>query len=342
MKLFRLLGTIGLASVLLLHIGTAAAEEIVPESIALWNAPGIASANREYLRTKLEGRGGTLRLRYTADAPVDGFIAPARADGAFAFGDLLHFALAPGQEHDVTVPVSRSPAWSPLADHFSLTFLPQTGKTITVQTAVLEPDPVWTLPVTAVRQLAEEEPYKVSTYHVLTGYRVFGWRLVPLLGVLMILAAFAVLVWTRGNLRSALAVILTGIVLYQARFGIDLLRFSYAHAREWYGEGTYASAESMYNVASFLRGHIAGTQQTEIFVCSDAPNYNAKLLRYLLYPRRVHEKLLADRPPTHVVATRDAYWQYGKGVLTCGAIIHNANQLHAWPDGTAVFSLSAP
>lgn len=286
------------------------------------------------------GKGDRLRIVYTSPVRIDVDLAPRRRGAGFDPTEVLHFTLPPGAHTEAVIDLTQTPGWSPLEKEYHAYFAsPPGGKDAEIETIDFLPWTLGTLLMTAARNLATRDTFQVSTFHALRGYNMLGFSLSIIIGATTILIALATLLRRTSRTRALAPVLVTGMLLYTAWFGVDLARFTTRNLREWYAEGLYNKAGAAEAVADAIQKE-ASASPTPLFVhvCHDTTDFYAKVLRYLLYPTPVSVRAEDVARATHVVVAGKLSWSFHDGTLTCGSVTGPARELATFRDGTVLYA----
>ena len=330
-----------LAVLLALSLAPAAlAQEAIPRIVPV---PAIGSDIAEIARTSgqtaeggVTGGGRWLRVAYASEAPLTGFVVPLLGGAQYNPVDMLRFDLPASPNATVDVDLSASPSWSASSKDYMVVFAagdiaPE------IQGIGIVPASYGDSIGAFFRHAFASEGFVVSTYHMLRGYRILGVGLVPVLAVLVLLAAAGLAVWKKKEAAfPLLGLAFIAQLAYGARIDLDLARLTVGHAGGWFHEHDYAEAGSMYALADAVKD-LEG--DVRLAVCFDSTDYFAKLLRYLLLP--IPAQIGTDGPmkPTHVAIVRKIDWTYEEGRLKCGSIDAPAELLEGFPDGSSLYAL---
>ena len=312
------------------------------EPALLRDNTAILAANRQSTEGIVEGPGDTLRIFYGSSVPLEGFLAPLLEGGSYNHGDMLYFHLPPSADGQALVDITAIPSWSPRHAAYFLTFVSASEETDAVfrEITLSSDNSLPHLFGVILRHFFTPERFRVSSFHLLFGYRILNIPFTVMIGLLLFLAVGCVLYAKRAStalLPTGLATILCFLLLYQARFAVDLGVLSFRHLREWYGQHTYAQAGSMYAIAEEMPRDTQG-----IVVCFDSTDYDGKLLRYLLSPIPVYLANQSNRPFDRIYVSKKLDWSYEDGILTCGDVHAPAQLEQEFPDGSSLFSLTRP
>ncbi len=337
----RLLGCLGCIAMTTSGVAYAQSDvlRITPVPALGTEVANIARASEQMAEGTVVGGGRWLRVTYTSDAGLSGFVAPMLG-AQYNPVDMLRFDLPSADAAStVDVDLSASPSWNPTEKTYLIVLASPASET---PPEVLG---VEILPGGVVgaffRHFASPESFVISTYHQLRGYRILGIGLVPVLALLFALACVALMIrWKAAAFLPLLGLALTAQLLYGARVAVDQLRLSAVHAMEW-SNGTYGEAGSTYELAEAVRETAKEQPDMTLGVCFDSTDYFAKLLRYDLLPIPVVWTGNAIADATHVAVIRKIDWSYDDGRLRCGELNVPAALLEEFSDGSRLFSLQS-
>lgn len=335
--------TIGIAILVVLALPSsayAATQYITPEIVSASNQVEQAlKENKGRASLSLEGQGAYLSLQYTSSEPMRIYAVPLDTNGSYSPTDFVVFTLDAATERSVLIDLTVSPGWTPKNHIWNINALTE-HENVAAEFLTVDFIPASTVKqaTTMIRQLFTPEAYTPSTFHALRGYRVFAMSIVPILGLLtLIIATILIIRNPRKRIPTYVCVLICGSLLYQGRFAIDLLRFSFEHLRE-YKAGTYDEAGSVYEIAKTLR---AAPATSSVYVCRDGTDYKEKILRYMVYPLQVTSNEDHAATAMYAVVMNKFDWSY-ESVLNCGALKKPATKIKDYPDGSVLFSLSQP
>lgn len=306
--------------------------------------------NKGRASTKLEGRGGTLRLTYQASQPITIYMVPLNAQGGFVPTDFLLFTMPPTDSETVEIDLTVSPGWSPRKTTWLLHLLTKDERSIAGFVSIeFVPTSAGKIISTMMRHFFTAEPYTPSSYHALYGYRAFTFSVTIILGILLMVMCALVAVFTsKGRrLQTLLLLVLLMHALYGLRFSVDLVRFTHEHLSA-YARGEYDEAGSIYRVAPVVRELAAkNPSATTLFVCRSGTNYKEKILRYFVYPTVVTSETNAAALADFALAMDTDKWSLETVTesntvdqfLLCGDLRLKVQTLESFPDGSILFAL---
>lgn len=344
----RKISAAGLAITSLLLAATpvfAAETSVTPIQSLSSDQYTILSQYQESADGTVEGAGARLRIRYSSSAPLNGYIAILDASGSYNPANMDSFPLFADRDGTAILDLRVLPGWTPFTHQYYLSFLSSASQTDTqFSNMTVVPGTFLDTIAAGFLHFSVRESYWVSSAHFLHGYNIYGYSFAGMLGCLMIVSALVVVLWKRSlGIPVVITILIVGFLVYDARMAIDLTRLSVAHLHEWITQGTYSQAGDLYTVADRLKKEVEMSKKpAAISVCFSSTDYYAKLLRYEMYPIPVALTGTLLPQTTHVVVSHDLHAIASGGVLHCGGINHAANLVASYPDGTKLYSLTAP
>ncbi len=273
------------------------------------------------------GPGTHLRIRYRSQYLLPIEVVPMNGGAS----DLLSAVLPASEAGDELIDLTRSPAWRPgiqgvILKLYGLESAPPVIERLTMETK--------SRPFALLRHPFTPEGFSYYVMSELAGYRMGGVSVTLLLGILLLLVV-TVLRCKGVPVRVVLIVILGALLLYQARFAVDLSRYTLALERSWWEEEhTLGHMGTVYAIADAVEEHLH--QDDELLLCTDMISTP---LRYLTYPLPVHlfHSLPGDAVPTHAVTVRT--WNEALASFSCGNLRFSGSVLRLLPDGKAVVKI---
>ncbi len=333
-------------SLLLVAMPALAAEtSITPVQTLSSDQYTILSQYQESADGTVEGAGARLRIVYSSSVPLNGYIAILDAQGSYNPANMDSFALSADRDGRAILDLRVLPGWTPFTHQYYLSFLSSASQTDTqFSDMTVVPGTFLDTIAAGFIHFSARESYWVSSAHFLHGYNIYGYSFAAMLGCLMIVSVFVVMLWKRSQgIPVVISVLIVGFLVYDARVAVDLTRLSVAHLHEWLTQGTYSQAGDLYTVANALKKEIKMSKKpAAVSVCFSSTDYYAKLLRYEMYPIPVALTGTLLPQTTHVVVTHDLHATESGGILHCGGIDHAARLVESFPDGTKLYSLTAP
>ncbi|MSR67442.1 hypothetical protein EXS65_01260 [Candidatus Peribacteria bacterium] len=328
-----------------LHITPALIDESHTLEQALMTMKSSAS-------TTVEGLGGILEITYESSEPLEIYMVPMQKNESYVPTDYMRFTLPASEEGTVAIDLTVSPGWSLRNQHWLVHLL---GKEETTNAAFstieFKTEGSKNVVVAATRHLLTKEFYTPGSYHALRGYRMLGRSFPIMFGILTIIGVLlcCILSPNKHCRRSVLGTLLIGSFLYQARFSIDLLRYTREHTQE-YAEGTYDEAGSIHALADVLISLVKNPSATTVYVCRDGTNFKEKLLRYFSYPIRISSELGVAATADYAVVMDKYEWEFDTTVtkdettliVKCGDMNRRAQKLSTYPSNEILFRLLAP
>jgi hypothetical protein len=172
------------------------------------------------------------------------------------------------------------------------------------------------------------------------------------LGVLLLIVATGVRLQVAGFRRRILVLCLLFLLLYDARFSLDLLRASAADLRQWYGfDGLTTGGEQRYRQLGPLPAMVRILREAfqrsgsgmVVAICSDETDLLNKHLAYHLYPIPVRWVEEVGARATHLVMIATTRGTIEGTQVSCGKEFQRPGQLlHAFPEGIRIVRLEGP
>jgi hypothetical protein len=217
---------------------------------------------------------------------------------------------------------------------------------LAIEDAGMIPGKWYHIPLIALRQLFTLEKFQVSVFHTLYGYRMIDVPVIPIIGgLLLVLSAFLLYRAKKKDVfpAKAIGVVVVLLLVYQARFAVDLARHSYTHLASWYGNHRYEQADAAYAASELLvrEQELYPRQSIFTYVCTADSDYYAKVLRYAVYPQGVTVAPTSQTRVTHVLV-HHAKASFDDDILVCGNFTGKARVIHTLPDGAVLYSLLPP
>jgi hypothetical protein len=129
------------------------------------------------------------------------------------------------------------------------------------------------------------------------------------------------------------------VLLYQAWFSVDLLRFTSSHLTDWTQSGTYGALGAVQSIALEIRNEsMQAGKASSVFVCTADSDFFTKALRYFLYPATV-SLFSEDAPKSNFIVVKNQLeWREDAGLLACRGVEVSARRLQDFPDGSILFA----
>jgi hypothetical protein len=297
-------------------------------------SPTLASnESREFLTQQetrseetvlLAQRGAELLLEYSADAPIDLWMSfPIEQEGTQNIRtNPLHAlkmeSLHAGEHVTVLIDLTLSPAWSPSRESYLLHVRGVPGSVISIHHVAFIPANALKLFQAFIRELFVKEPTILSTINFLRGYKVFDTSMTVVLGALFFIGAGIALFLAKKRV-SMFLVCLIFLLLYDARFSIDLLRIHAADVSQWQEKGEYRQLGPIHEIAAFLKEERRSIGDAmSVAICFDGTDYLQKQLRYLMYPTPVRQAKDNFEEATHLVIVDTKRGLLQNGNAACG------------------------
>lgn len=280
--------------------------------------------NRSEETVLLNQRGAELLLEYSADAPINLWISfPIEQNGTQDIRTNPLYALRmedlhAGEHVAVLIDLTLSPAWSPSRENYLLHVRGVPGGVISIHRAAFVPTSALQLLQAFTKEIFVKEPTILSTINFLRGYRVFDTSITAVLGVLFLISAGIALFLVKKRV-SVLLVCLLFLLLYDARFSIDLLRIHAADVSQWQEKGEYRQLGPVHEIAAFLKEERRSIGDAmSVAICFDGTDFLQKQLRYLMYPTPVRQAKDNFESATHLIIIDTVRGRLQDGNATCG------------------------
>ncbi len=328
-----------------LHITPALIDESHTLEQALMTMKSSAS-------TTVEGLGGILEITYQSSDPLEIYMVPMQANESYVPTDYMRFTLPAAEEGTIQIDLTVSPGWSMKNQKWLINLLGKEEKTNAAFSSIeFKTEGSQNIAIAATRHLFTKEFYTPSSYHALRGYRMLGRSFTVMLAILTIIVVLlcCILSPNKHCRKTILMTLIVGSLLYQARFAIDLLKYTVEHTRE-YAEGTYDEAGSVHSLAEVLLSLAKEPKNTTVYVCRDGTNFKEKLLRYFSYPIRISSEPDAADSADYAVVMDKFKWSFETSItkdetmmtVKCGEMNSKAQKLSTYPSGEILFKLSPP
>jgi hypothetical protein len=310
---------------------------LVSDLSRLYTAPG---ENWPEKTVTVDSAGSAMALSYTSDAPLTVKISYPfeKEDGTQSYNPLHTLILhdVPEADHgELTIDLTRSPAWSPSRGLYFLQVAGKAGSKVLIHDIRMKESTLPEIVAAAAYQLFIHEPMTLSVVNYLWGYRVLDVSFALLLGAVMVVLCLGFGFCRSLRWKKLFLVPLVFLLFYDARFSLDLLGLSLADARSWFSHGEYRQLGPVPAVVDFLREEAKKEDRMAVEVCSDGADLSQKQLRYMLYPvpvRRAGEEWEA----THLVLVDTLKIPAEDGTVECGAGSRRVERLASFPHGAKV------
>ena len=307
-----------------------AAQTCVAASMVI--KPELASANRlqqmssgeySHATVNLDGEGKSLLIHYSSSSDIDSYILFINDDGSMNPRNILYVSLPRGEEADATVLLSESRGWTNNEMHLRLYFFTDKEFDGSISSAeIIDTGRIGG----GIFQFFSKEPYSPSSYHRIVGYRLYGKSATA---TFIVIGLLSVIIF-RNKKRVIIGLFLACIFLTSGRFALDSIRYSSDHLTEWISNGTYASAGSTYEIASYIN-----ESNIKLFrICTDGNSYFSSLLQYAAYP-----SVLSD-DADYLVVRNSFDHSFENEILRCGGNNFSASFIKSFPDGTNLYVTS--
>jgi len=320
------------------------------------NFPGIEERLVEQSLV-VQGRGSAMRIFYSSDAPlsmqVSYFINRMGGRSFNPLESLRIDSLPAGTNREMTVDLSRSPAWNPAMDEYLLHVRGPDGATVQIHDIDILPSSAFKSFGAMVHQLAVGEPMQLSSINYLHGYRIFGVSLSLIFGIFILLLLLVhVLMQKFGGKKFAVyarrspciffALIAFAFLLYDARFSFDLIKVTASDTHQWLTDHEYRQLGPLHTMSDRLSQEEAFSDQSmSVALCFPWDDIYLKQLRYHLYPIPVQRAEQAFDSATHLVFLGMEH-ALTDGMISCHGTqeLREAKLLDDYGRGSAIYHLS--
>jgi len=275
------------------------------------------SEEASHASVDLSGKGADLKINYSSPSPLSIYILFLNDDGSVNPREIVSAELPKGTAVESLIPLSQTRGWSWGERKYKLHFLTDKGVVPAISKVEISGSPSL---IDGIKQFFALEPFTPSSYHRLSGYKLFGISFTLALTLILIILLFF------RRKKHVMNVIIILILLFNVRFSMDLLRYTKINL----SSDTYSTAGSAYQIADYFKSN----EINSIQLCSDGNTYFPTILKYAGYPLSVNSE--AD----HVLIRNAFKWSFENGNLTCGDLTAPATQISKFPDGSILFKLS--
>jgi hypothetical protein len=293
----------------------------------------------------LNRAGSELVVRYSSDKSFDLHISfPVKTgDDSFTFNPMHRLVvrdLLSSDDTTIAIDLRQSPAWSPGRNEYLLHIFGEDNTTLTLHETYIRRPSLFGIVGGFFTQLMIDEPVLISSVNFLWGYRVGDVSVGLLLGILFFMFLI-VDQWINGSMarqmnRSfrVILVCLFFLLLYDARFSLDLLRVTAADGSEWREDRRYRQLGPLRTIESLLKQDGA----EKVGMCFDGADLLLKQLRYRMYPVLV-QRIEEMTDATHLVIMDSDRGLFGGGIVSCGKYSSDAELIRSFSDGSFVLRL---
>ena len=327
----------------------------------------------------LNGKGESINITYTTDQEIEfkvSFLMEGE-DGNIKYNPLhtIRFPEVPaGEAKQVMLDLTKSVAWSNKTRDYLLHVLGPVGANVVIHDIEFEDAGFFDVIGAALGHLFTDEAVQLSTGNYRWGYRALNipvaaiWGIVLLVMIscwLLVSSAFAPFSAFRADLdgasadkscwfhrsqrfdvvaalRVAVLVSLIFLLLYDARFSLDLLRTSARDISSWVGDGEYRQLGPLHKVINDLkREEEQFGNRMQVTLCTDLDDLYFKHLRYHMYPIKIDQGESWD-VATHVVFVGKHHSVQPSGMIACreGQIPRSSDMISSYEEGSALYRFS--
>ncbi len=301
----------------------------------------------------VDDRASTITVLYSSSTPLQMRVSfPfATEDGGISYNPLFtlrYLGLPSGEMQKAVLSLTQSPAWDPWRERHLLHIFGPDGASIQIH-SIERTEPTTTDAIVAAgRHLLIGEPVLLSSINYLWGYRALGINLSVILGILLILfVALFLMRSTKSQIPSTkqfFLIMAFFLLLYDARFSLDLLKVSAKDLSEWLERKEYRQLGPTLKIVDRLKEERATfANEMKIGVCFPWDDIYLKQIRYHLYPSIVKRMRDID-DATHVVFLGAKPLQKEDGSIACddGERSFRAEELVTFGEGNAIYQIQSP
>lgn len=289
----------------------AAGITIEPENADITKIQQIFSGEISYASGDVSGKGSDLIIDYSSSDKVELFIMFVDKRGNINPREIVYAELPEGITQ-ATIPISKTRGWKNGERTYKLHFIKKEESDTVINNAQIAGGFSFS---NGIKQLFTPEPFTPSSYHRLSGYRIFGYSLTLIVTIIIALAFITCISLKRK--RLGIIIVITGILILNTRFSLDLIKYTHTNLTS----ETYATAGSAYDLAGFLKSQSIESVQ----LCSDSNSYFRTIFNYAAYPMVIDDK-------SEYVIVHNA--------LDCELINESSTLIKEFPDGSILYKLS--
>lgn len=282
------------------------------------------------------GAGSHFRIQYESYNPVPIEVVPWPGGAP----DVLSAVLPASNNGDVLLPIYKSAAWSSnmngvLLKIYGLNSAPPSILRLGIEDNLSFIGEV----ISSIRHPFVHEGFSYYVMSELAGYRFRGTSVVLMLGVLLSILVCAVMFIShpQKRLKHIIILCLCFIFIYQARFLVDLSRYTVQTQRSWWGDHQLGHMGDVYAIASKIQEKVEEDSESDsILLCT---NMLATPLRHLVHPIIVEEPMnLTGQIPKYAIVTD--VWNEAVSSFQCGDLKLQGSVLHLFSDGKALIQVT--
>lgn len=289
----------------------------------------------------VEERASALLVTYSSDAPIEmraSFFAETPEGITYNPLYTLRFKDVPaGSNQTITLDLTGSPLWSPWGKSYILHVVGSPGTVIMIHKIAHTPPSIGKTIAAGFRQISVDEPVLLSSVNTLEGYRILGVSVSMILGSLLIIVLLVL--GFRFQVSVVLMISLAFLLLYDARFSLDLLKTSARDLTEWNQKGEYRQLGPIFEIADLLESDADSVRPMKVSVCLALDDIYLKQLRYRLYSAPVQRSSELWDDATHLVFIGKTQQLNEDGTIVCGKgkTPRKVSLLKVFVDGTSVY-----
>jgi len=276
----------------------------------------------------LKFKAESMKIRYSSDVPLKFSVSYPEDRGEMVRInplDIISIYAEPGENREINVDLTMSPAWSPRREEYNLYIAGEDGGVVSLN-EVSPKSPSFGKTVKAFfSHLLVDEPKLLSSINFFYGYKVLGVSFSKMLGfVALILILSKVLYCYLFKKQKQLFSFLVFasfifIFIYDARFSLDMIKTTFTDLSEWTSVHEYRQLGPLYKAADYLKMDAdLDKKNMNIAMCFDSSDIVHKYLRYDLYPVPVRRASDNWKDATHLVSLATNQLEEEEGMISCG------------------------
>lgn len=278
------------------------------------------------------GVGSHLRIQYVSENPVPVEVVPYPGGAP----DVLSAVLPASSDGDVLLPIYKSPAWGSdmegvILKVYGLNSAPPSILRLGIEDNLSLIGGV----IASIKHPFVHEGFSYYVMSELAGYRFRGTSAALILGILLSVFVLAsmFIVKPKKRFKCIVVLCLCFIFIYQARFLVDLSRYTAELQTEWWSDHQLGHMGDVYAIASKVQEEIEEDRESNSFLL--CTNMLATPLRHLVHPIIVEEPMKLTGPiPKYAIVTD--VWNEAVSSFQCGDLSFPGYVLHLFSDGKAL------
>ncbi|MBT3835002.1 hypothetical protein HOF56_02020 [Candidatus Peribacteria bacterium] len=279
-------------------------------------------------KVPLKFKAESIDINYSSDVPLKFSVAYPEDIGEIIRInplDVISIYAEPGENRDLTIDLTMSPAWSPSREEYNLYIAGEEGGVVSLQ-EIAPRSPSFTKTISAsISHIFVDEPKLLSSVNFFYGYKVLGVSFVKVFGIIAFIFLISKIAYCiifkkiKQISRSIVVIALMFLFLYDARFSLDLVKTTFTDLSEWVSSHEYRQLGPLYKAADYLRMDADLVEKDmKVAMCFDSGDIVHKYLRYDLYPISVTHDIDNWNKATHVVSMATNKLSEEDGMISCG------------------------